>query len=223
MESIRNRLIASTFKKIFPLLYHEFAWSYDIVAGLVSLGLWNQWISTTISFLDQSPMLELGFGRGHLQAQILKHQLEIIGIDESRQMIRLAKRALSQAGFHPKLVHGTAQNLPFESASFLRVVATFPSEYIIDHRTLSEIHRILIKGGKVVILPAAWITGGALPHRFAAKVFQVTHQAPSKEQLETTWVHLLQTRLIEFGFKVSRNWLTLKNSEILLIIGEKPV
>ncbi len=70
MESGILKLIRTAYRFIFHLLYHEFAFLYDSVAAIVSLGLWGEWVSTIIPFLDEKPILEIGFGTGILQKKI---------------------------------------------------------------------------------------------------------------------------------------------------------
>jgi len=57
------------------------------------------------------------------------------------------------------------------------VAATFPSEYIFEPQTLAEIRRVLRPGGKLVIIPSAWITGQGWLEQLAAELFRVTGQA----------------------------------------------
>ncbi|NMC80811.1 MAG: hypothetical protein GYA59_15725, partial [Chloroflexi bacterium] len=38
-------------KVFFDLLYHSFAWTYDGVAAVVSLGRWKGWVYSVIPFL----------------------------------------------------------------------------------------------------------------------------------------------------------------------------
>ncbi|MEW6241946.1 MAG: class I SAM-dependent methyltransferase, partial [Chloroflexota bacterium] len=48
-------------------LYHPFAWVYDFVAAVVSLGRWNEWIMTVMPLIEGTRILELGHGPGPLQ------------------------------------------------------------------------------------------------------------------------------------------------------------
>ena len=60
------RLIFSLLRPVYYLLYHHFAWTYDLVADIVSLGQWKDWVRTALPYLDGC-VLELGYGPGHLQ------------------------------------------------------------------------------------------------------------------------------------------------------------
>src|SRR6266545_6817971 len=56
----------------FRLLYHPFAWSYDLVAATVSLGRWKGWVKTATGLLTGPRVLELGFGPGHMQTYLVE-------------------------------------------------------------------------------------------------------------------------------------------------------
>ncbi|MFH2103230.1 MAG: class I SAM-dependent methyltransferase [Chloroflexota bacterium] len=140
----------------FHLLYHQFAWTYDGVAAIVSLGQWTSWGRSVLPYLVGQRILELGHGPGHLQCSLHEKGFWAIGVDESRQMSRQAARRLRRSGAKGNLLRGLAQQLPLASASFDCVVSTFPSEYIFHSSTLSEIHRTLVPNGRLVILLGAW-------------------------------------------------------------------
>ncbi len=206
---------------VFDLLYHRFAATYDMVAAVVSIGRWNQWVEAAVSFLDGQDVLEIGFGPGHLQARLTEDpRLTVVGVDESRQMAALAQRRLRKKGRQRALItRGVAQMLPFGSQAFDSVVSTFPSEYIFDRRTLSEVHRVLREPGRFVIIPAAWIMGKSLTDRAAAWLFRVTHQAPPspRDILENQ----AGTRLQEAGFDPDFETVELQHSQVFVIKARK--
>src|SRR5450830_1634642 len=129
------RLIQILLRPIYYLLYHQFAWTYDLVASMVSLGRWQDWIHSALPYLN-GRVLEIGFGPGHLQFSLNEKDLPSFGLDESRQMARQASRRLRKQGVTSHLSRGYAQYIPFASGVFDSVVATFPAEYIFDSRTL---------------------------------------------------------------------------------------
>jgi len=147
------RLLLLLLRPIYYLLYHQFAWAYDFVASLVSLGQWQDWVRTALPYLD-GRVLEIGFGPGHLQVEMQGRGLRPFGIDESRFMARQASRRMKKAGADPRLARGLAQALPYPAGTFDAAAATFPAEYIFDPRTLDEVHRVLAPGGTFVILPS---------------------------------------------------------------------
>lgn len=213
-------IIRCFMRLFFYLLYHPFAWSYDFVAWTVSLGRWRDWVKSVIPFIGGTRVLELGHGPGHLQRILLEMGLLAVGLDESRQMGTLAKKRLSQVGYTQiKITRGLAQFLPFPAGSFDTIVASFPSEYIFNTQTLVEAYRVLQYGGRLIVLPAAWITGQKLMERWAAGLFRVTGQVP------TDPIDIISERLKqpfgEVGFRVKIEQVEVKSSLVLIIIAEK--
>jgi ubiquinone/menaquinone biosynthesis C-methylase UbiE len=209
-----RKLLGWFLRIIYRLLYHQMAWTYDWVAALVSLGMWNEWIKTVLPYLEARRTLELGHGPGHLQAELLQKGYPVTGLDLSPQMSRQAARRLRKKGFQPRLVRGRAQALPFPEATFQRVLATFPSEYIIDPHTLTEIARVLAPGGQAVILAFAWITGNKVIEKAAAWLFRITGEAPE-------WEDRFLEPVRKAGFQVHIDWIELKSSRLVIILAAK--
>ena len=207
-------LLIFLFRSFFYLLYHQFAWTYDLVAALVSLGRWRSWVSSVLPHLD-GRVLEIGFGPGHLQQSLNGRGLTAYGIDESRQMAAQANRRLHRHHYPANLACGFAQQLPFPKNSFDTVVATFPTEYIFQLQALREIRRVLAPSGSLVVAPTAWITGTGLLERLAAWLFTVTGQAGA---IEAT-LPGMQARIRSAGFSVRYELVELKGSRVLLIIA----
>ena len=165
----------------FRLLYHEFSWSYDLVANLVSFGRWQEWTRSIMPYLADGPILELGTGSGHLQLSLNQTGRTVFGLDLSPQMLRITRQRLSADGFTPKLARGTGRLLPFATGTFQNVTATFPTEYLFQPETLAEIARVLAPGGRLIVLPMVFITGRSLLQRMVAWLYRVTGQSAQQE------------------------------------------
>jgi SAM-dependent methyltransferase len=216
-----SRFLTGAMRLFFELLYHEFAWSYDLVAWTVSLGRWRSWVLSTLPYLTGPTVLEIGHGPGHLQAALQNRGIMAIGLDESRQMGRLAIRNLYHSGLVPILVNAYAQSSPFTTGTFSQVVATFPSEYIFDLQTIAEIHRLLKPGGLAVVLTSAWITGSSLPERLAALLFRLTAQSPDK--LDDMLISQISAPFQQQGFEVVVLTPEVEHSRLLIILAHKSV
>ena len=205
----------------FRLLYHQLAFTYDLVAASVSLNRWKDWVMSVIPFIEGNRILEIGHGPGHLQRVLLtlRHgsgqarQWVTVGIDESAQMGYLAKR--NTDGF-ARLTRGLAQHLPFPSGSFDTVVSTFPADYINDARTLAEVKRCLLNGGRFIVLPVAWPK-----NPFLDWLFRVTGESPSEA------VELVKSKfnepLVKAGFETEVKMLDVKSSLLLIVLATKPL
>ncbi|GAB4581130.1 MAG: class I SAM-dependent methyltransferase [Anaerolineales bacterium] len=202
------------------LLYHQFAWSYDAVAALVSAGHWKNWVLAILPDLAGHRVLELGHGPGHLQVALIKAGCQVVGVDKSPQMTRQAARRLRKLQIHrPPLVHGSAFYLPFADETFGRVAATFPTNYIIARETLTEIYRILTPSGRVVVVPGArLVTPRGVVQQFAAGIFRLFGLSQDWGQAAHEWFVLPMQRA---GFVVKVERRPFRSSEIFVIIGEK--
>lgn len=217
---LSNRILSVILKVFFNLLYHRFAWLYDAVAWLVSFGRWQSWILAPLPYLTNDPVLEIGHGPGHLQLALYENQKKTYGLDESRQMCRMAYERLSRCGYQPCIVNGYAQYLPFPSDSFGHVVATFPSEYIFSPKTLSEIYRVLSSGGALVVLPTALILGSGWFDRLLIWLNHLTRQTPPS--LNNLWLEDLSRPFRQAGFDTTTITPEINNSRIVLILAQKP-
>jgi ubiquinone/menaquinone biosynthesis C-methylase UbiE len=221
----------------FRLLYHQFAFTYDLVAATVSFNRWKDWVMSVVPFIEGNRILEIGHGPGHLQRILLTlrrssgqdRNLFAVGIDESVQMGRLARRNLARyfaaepnnhsidpylAYTQANLTRGIAQQLPFSGETFDTIVTTFPTEYISDPDTLSEVRRCLTGQGRLIVLPVA------LPKNpFLDWLFRVTHQSPAEA------VEIVKAKLIEpfaaAGFRTEIQTLDVKSGTLLIVLAQR--
>lgn len=227
-------IVKTILRLFFRLLYHQFAFAYDLVAAAVSFNRWKNWVVGVIPFIEGTRVLEMGHGPGHLQRLLLSRGLVAVGLDESAQMGRLARGNLRRGAIsraqtaltsqqksssrqyaytQVSLTRGVAQHLPFPNEAFDTIVATFPTAYITDPLTLAEVKRCLANGARLVVLPVA------LPrNRFLDWLFKTTHQRPS-EALE-----VIQSRLSEpfiaAGFETEVQTLDVKSGVLLIVLAK---
>jgi ubiquinone/menaquinone biosynthesis C-methylase UbiE len=216
LSSAFLRIRSALMRGFFHLLYHQLAWTYDGVASLVSLGMWQDWVTAALPYVRGPSVLELGPGPGHLQLALRRSGLNPIGLEASRQMSRLAYSRLVEKDKSSLIVNGYAQLMPFANASFHQVLATFPTEYIIDPDTIREISRVLAPGGECLVLPAAWITTQSFPFRWAARLFEITGQVPD---VQPDWTG----PFIQAGFSAETIPITLPHSRLIIIRACKKV
>jgi ubiquinone/menaquinone biosynthesis C-methylase UbiE len=195
----------------FRLLYHPFAFTYDLVAAIVSFGKWKDWTKEVVPFIKGTRILELGHGPGHLQRILLDLKLDSVAMDESAQMGILAKRNIGKTH---KLTRGLAQQLPFASNSFDCIVSTFPTEYIFNAQTLSEIRRCLSDRGRLIVLPVAWPKSG-----FLKWLYKVTGETPVDGQ--TSIQEKLTMPFIDAGFETKVEIVELQSSILMIIVSNK--
>lgn len=201
--------------------YHGFAWTYDSVAAIVSIGRWNEWIRSVQPFLHGQRVLEIGHGPGHLQLDLRRQNLRLVaGLDESRQMGHLASSRLRDAGYADlHLARALGQSLPFADGTFDTIVSTFPTEYMFELGTMLEVKRVLAPGGRFIVEPAAWIIGRQAVDKIAAWLFRVTDQAP-RQPAEIVGARL-RAGFEAAGFTPEVHTIEIRSSTVLVIVAEQ--
>jgi ubiquinone/menaquinone biosynthesis C-methylase UbiE len=207
----------------FARFYREFAWIYDTVAAAVSGGRWSMWGLAALSYL-RGHVLELGCGTGNLQRALAGRSATsvAVGLDASPQMLAIARRKLRRDRLHAQLARGIAQALPFSPATFDSIVATFPSEYILDRTTLAEAYRVLRPGGQVVIALAAAFDSDGPYERFVDLWYRITLQRSPRSVQQQPPRSIVGQRLAQAGFSVREQWVPVAGSRVHFVIGTVP-
>ena len=184
------RLPKPLLKRGFYLLYNELAFTYDLVAWLVSFGQWANWRRTALPYLQPGPTLELAYGTGGFYVDLLSAGLNPIGIDRSPYMARLTGKRLrrqSPRGEPPRgeplrgaILQARAQALPFPDGCFVNVVATFPTRYIFEKETLAEVRRVLMadpgQSPRLIVVMQGRLQGPPGLQGFVDWLYRVTGQ-----------------------------------------------
>lgn len=199
----------------FHQLYHTFAWGYDLVAAIVSGGRWKKWITSVIPSIQGKTVLELGIGTGTLQQALAGSGFQTIGVDESRQMLRIAKKRTATYRFHSQLIRARAEALPLPAKSMDTIVATFPSEYIFQPETMQTCRRILRPGGRLVVLLGVQVGGDGIINHLLRILYQVTGQGtPDLKALDKSL-----TGLATFGFTARVENLVYQKDTLTILIA----
>lgn len=209
-----RRLWWTLLRHFFRLLYHQCAWTYDLVAWAVSLGQWRAWGRTALRHLQGTRVLELAHGPGHLLAAMAQQGWVPVGLDLSPYMGRLARRRLQRTRLAVPLVRARAQALPFCDGCFDSAVATFPTEFIVDLATLRETARVLQPGGRLVVVAWARLSERDPLSRFVGWLYQVTGQgAPLPRGSEAA--------AVEAGFTPHAAWEQVGRSQVMLVVADR--
>lgn len=154
------------------------AFTYDAVAWTVSFGQWAAWRRLALPYLQPGPILELAYGTGGLFLDMTGADLRPVGIDISPYMARLASRRLHLGELPTRLCQAKAQALPFPAGHFPNIVATFPTNYIFEPETVSEISRVLTvePPGRLVIVMEGQLRGPWPVRPVIDWLYQVTDQ-----------------------------------------------
>lgn len=103
----------------------------------------DQWLSRWIPLLaeraDDTPILELGCGRGADTAILCQHDFKVIGIDMSPQAIKKAKKQIAGAQFYCQDVRAP---FPTEVENYKVILASLSLHYFLWKETVDLIDRV---------------------------------------------------------------------------------
>ncbi len=143
-------------KWLFETLYKN-RYLYRFASTVPFAGQWRIWQRLVIPRIYGKNVLELGCGLGDLQADIQEAGYTCHAIEHSPEMVSAARATLKKrrVGTETQIIQGSAQHLPFAAETFDTIVSTFPSEYIYDPPTISEVKRVLRPGGRIIVIEGA--------------------------------------------------------------------
>lgn len=124
---------------------------YDLLNALLSGGndkLWRIHMQRAVRPKAGERILDVAAGTGASAAPMAKAGALVTALDLSQGMIEEGRKR------HPDIefVHGTAEELPFDADTFDAVTISFGLRNVQQPRAaLSEFHRVLKPGGRVVI------------------------------------------------------------------------
>jgi len=139
----KNKQIAEMFSNISS--------TYDLLNHLLSFNIDRIWRKKAVSLLEGKTFLDVATGTGDVLLEIGKkfNSAELVGVDLSLEMLKIAKRKVRNAQF----VCAPAERLPFEDNIFDDVIIAFGLRNVVDRvSALFEFKRVLKSGGKLVIL-----------------------------------------------------------------------
>ena len=141
-------------------LFNNIAPTYDLANHLLSLGrdfYWRKMAVQEVKGLD-GWIVDIATGTGDVAIKIIRedgHCRKVFGIDFSEPMIRKAQQKIFRKGLSQviALSLGDAILLPFRDSTFSASMIAFGLRNIVKkEQALSEMVRVIKKGGKVIVL-----------------------------------------------------------------------
>lgn len=144
--------ISSMFNQISP--------TYDLLNRILSLGIdrrWRKRVAASLPKLENLKLLDVATGTCDQLMAIMETSPNIhaIGVDIAEEMIKLGQEKLKKKYYSTRvqLQLASAAHLPFEAGTFDCVTISFGIRNMEQMDVcLKEIHRVLKKGGKLLIL-----------------------------------------------------------------------
>ena len=94
----------------------------------------------------------------------------------------------------------------------------FPTAFILEAATLTAVRRVLVPGGRFVILPEGHLTGEGPVYTFIEWLFTITGQRPREGGPEQVW-RPFEQRLGAAGFEVAVETVRLEGSAATVIVA----
>ena len=140
-------------------MFDSIAHSYDFLNHFLSLGIdiiWRKRAVKEISKIKPNYILDIATGTGDLAIECAKlNPKKIIGVDISNNMLNVGRTKISKKGLESliDMQNGDSENLSFDDQKFDAITAGFGVRNFENlDKGLSELYRVLNKGGKIAIL-----------------------------------------------------------------------
>lgn len=141
-------------------MFNDIAFKYDFLNRFLSAGIDVRWRKKAIGRIkDIQPKKVLDVATGTADVALMTYKVlkpeQIIGIDISEGMLKIGRDKIQKAGLNNSisLQVGDSENLPFEDGVFDAITVAFGVRNFQNlEKGLSEMHRVLRRGGKLVVL-----------------------------------------------------------------------
>ena len=141
-------------------MFDNISGNYDGLNRVISLGIdlkWRNKVLILITERQPQTILDIATGTGDLALLFANNMStrKIIGLDLSEGMLSVAKKKAENMEISDKVefVKGDSESLPFEENSFDAISVSFGIRNFENlEKGLSEIRRVLVPGGRFVIL-----------------------------------------------------------------------
>lgn len=141
-------------------MFSGIARRYDLLNHILSVNIdkrWRRLVSEKLQGTlddENAIVLDVACGTGDLSIELRsKAKARVVGTDFCRPMLAIAKTKTSDLGYAIPYVEGDALGLSFADESFDAVTIAFGLRNLASVQDgLTELHRILKKGGKLAIL-----------------------------------------------------------------------
>jgi demethylmenaquinone methyltransferase/2-methoxy-6-polyprenyl-1,4-benzoquinol methylase len=152
-ESISERSQAA------QALFAPLGETYDRYARLLSFGQDPRWRAFLVDRIEARPdasVLDVACGTAAVSIELVhRYGCHVVGLDQSAEMLAAGRARVDAAGLGERIVleEGTAEDLPFEDASFDALTFTYLLRYVDDPAaTMQELARVVRPGGTVAML-----------------------------------------------------------------------
>jgi demethylmenaquinone methyltransferase/2-methoxy-6-polyprenyl-1,4-benzoquinol methylase len=155
-------------------LFDHIAPTYDLLNHLLSLGRDFYWRKIAVRKLEglEGWILDMATGTGEVAIEMIRqncHHRKVVGLDFSQPMIKRAQQKVFEKDLSQTIIFslGDALSLPFRDNTFSASLIAFGLRNIVKkEQALSEMVRVIKKGGKVIILEFTFPKKGLMKRLF---------------------------------------------------------
>ena len=182
-------------------MFDDVSGRYDFLNRIMTLGQDAAWREAMWRQVPASAhrVLDLCTGSGVSLSGLRRPGRTVLGIDVSLAMLRVAADELSERGWAPRLACADGFHLPLRASALDAVTVAFGIRNLRPRRdALAEIARVLVAGGRLVVLEAAAPAPGPLAPFTRA---WIRHAIPLFGRLspDPTAYRYLAASIFEFG------------------------
>ena len=150
---------------------------YDPITKLLGVDRTRRRLIGHAELAPAQRVLEVGCGTGSLLLAIGRHHpgVDLVGLDPDPKALARAERKARRAGVHIRFDRGFSDTLPYDDASFDRVLSSFMYHHVPAAEKpamFREIHRVLKPGGRLELVDFA---GPERAHGFVARMLHAHH------------------------------------------------
>ena len=126
---------------------------YDLLNHVLSLGRDRRWRRFAVSKLPSGLILDVCSGTGDVAIEVSKIR-DAVASDFCVEMLKLCDSKVKNSNIkNVCCIQNDAENLSFKDNSFDGAIVAFGIRNVADiKKALSEMHRVVRKGGKIVVL-----------------------------------------------------------------------
>jgi demethylmenaquinone methyltransferase/2-methoxy-6-polyprenyl-1,4-benzoquinol methylase len=138
-------------------LFQDLPKHYDRMGAMLSFGQDPRWRRALVRAIDPpagARVLDVAAGTGMVGVALARHSAcEVVALDQSEAMLTEARARVARdprLAAQITLVHGEAENLPFDDGEFDALTFTYLLRYVDDRAaTMRELARVIKPGGRM--------------------------------------------------------------------------
>ena len=138
-------------------MFNSIAPRYDYINGIMTFNMdkyWRREVCNMVLKNNPESIIDIATGTGDIAFDLIQENNHVVGIDNAKKMLEIANQKKTSGNISFQLED--AENMSFENDSFNAATVSFGVRNFEDlSKGLTEIKRILVPGGKLVILETA--------------------------------------------------------------------